>query len=950
MAPRERSTFIENNLVAVGTNGLYAPTGASYAKRNAVRQSGLSAITNDQVGTARPGAADVGTLQFTGTPLDGTAPTITYISTPANFCYTDGRIVTVIKDTSGIRRGANTLPRLYYIKTTNANTFAVPNTAAGNGWKWVEATIISGDTFSFVPNYAILNGGVTAGTSIAYFVIAQDSAVIPNVTYRTTTFPAGYCPAGVSLAAAPPVTSTPPNSVTVTFSDKTVTPQGPTTFCAKNAVSATNILTNTVTLKAVVGANLTYQWKRGTTVLTGETKDSIVTSTAGDYTVVISNTVYGCKDSSTAITVTITPGPATLITPFKVASACATDSVRLVTNNAAGLTYNWYRNDTLIAGATDSFYFASLSGSYKARVSSGPLCNNITDTPTVVTITTSTLPPATITAQGPVTFCDGDSVTLKANTATGYLYQWRLNGVAIAGATDSVYKAKLTGAYTVRITAVNGCPRISAATTVTVNALPTATITGTASFCAGTSTNLMANSGTGLTYQWKIGGVNVATGGTSATYVASVAGSYTVLVTNANGCMKLSAATVVTLNPLPVITITSAPANASVCMGATATLTGNTVAGRTYQWLLNNAPITGATSISYGATTAGSYRLKAIITATGCTDTSAAINVVIFSLPTVTVTATGSSPICSIDSIRLAAVAGATSGTVTYQWRFNGTAIPGATDSVYFAKNNSGAYTVRVTNDNGCIAISAAFNLVVNPTPFTNITYNSPLAFCEGGAVVLTAQTPTTATIRWYKNGVAGAASDTFRFKTVYESGMYTIRAVSPAGCLFISAPVTVTVYPLPIPSITRSNDTLFAGPQSYFAYQWYRNGNLISGANNNFYKAPANGGYAVRVITGDGCEATSGVFNFSTIGITTTVAKGAIKMYPNPTTGIVKVESPVAVDILVRDATGRIVRTLKSATEVDFADLADGLYLVYLTDVKSHELLLTDKITKVSR
>ena len=432
--------------------------------------------------------------------------------------------------------------------------------------------------------------------------------------------------------------------------------------------------------------------------------------------------------------------------------------------------------------------------------------------------------------------------------------------------------------------------------------------------------------------------------------MVSVAGSYTVLVTNANGCSKLSAATTVTQNPLPVVTVTSTPANASVCSGFNVALAGNTGTGRTYQWLLNNTPITGATSATYSAGVAGNYRLKVIITATGCTDTSAIKTVVIYPLPTVTITPTGTSPICSIDSIKLTATPGAGSGTVTYQWFLNNVAIPGATSSIYYAKNNGGAYTVKVTNDNTCVGTSAAFNLVVNPTPFTNITYNTPLQFCQGGAVVLTAQTPTNAKIRWFKDGIAGPANDTFRFKTVYESGIYTIRAVSPAGCVFVSDSVKVTVYPIPTVVINQANNILFTTPGTYPFYQWYRNGVLISGANNNFYQPTSNAGYSVRVVDANGCENTSLVYSFGTVGVGSTAAREGMKLYPNPTTGMVKVESPVAVNITVRDATGRVVRVVKNAAEVDFAELADGLYLVYLTDVKTGELLFTEKVTKASR
>ncbi len=952
MMPRERSSFVENNLVAVGTAGLFAPTGASYAKRNAVRQSGLPAITNDQNNVARPPAADVGTLQFTGTPLDGTAPSITIVNPLSNFCYITQRVAAVIRDTSGVRRGAGTQPRLYYIKTTSSNTFTVPNTAAGNGWKWVEPAAIVGDTFFFVPNYAILNGGIVPGDAIAYFVVAQDSAVTPNVAYRTTTFPATYCPASVDLSAAPPVTSTPANAVTVTFSDKTVTPAGPITFCARNVISATQIDTNKVVLKAVVAANLTYQWKRGTTVLAGETKDSIVVSTSGNYSVVIVNNAFGCRDSSAAVSVTVTSGPAATISPSPTASTCATDSVRLITNNASGLTYTWYRNDTLIAGAVDSFYFAKVGGSYKVRVSSGAMCSNITGVPTVVTINAFPLPTAAITNNTPATFCDGDSVILRTGSAPGLTYQWRRNNVVIAGATDSLYTAKLGGDYTVRITTSDGCNRTSAIKTVVVNPIPAAAISPASSafFCANASVTLSAAPAPpGFTYQWKLGGTNI-TGATGATYSTNVVGSYTVQVTSTAGCTKLSTAVAVTSSPLPVVTITSSPTNTTVCAGNTVTLTGNNITGRSYQWLLNNAPITGATSLSYGATASGSYRLKATINATSCTDTSTAIVVTVNPLPVVVIATTGTSPICANDSIVLK-VASPVNTSFQYQWRYNNTNIPSATDTVYTARNNSGAYTVRATNPvTGCVGTSAPFNLVVNPLPVTNITYNSPLSFCEGGGVVLNAQAPAGATLSWYRNGTQIQPIVSTSFYLAQTSGSYTVRVISAAGCLYTSNAVPVTVFPLPAPIITRSNDTLFAGPQTYLTYQWYRNGSIISGANNSFYRVTTNAGYSVQVSDANGCENTSSTYSFGNVGLGSSVAKGTIKIYPNPTTGFVKVEAPVAVDITVRDATGRVVRTLKGANEIEFGDLADGLYLVYLTDAKTHEALYTEKITKVSR
>jgi plastocyanin len=74
---------------------------------------------------------------------------------------------------------------------------------------------------------------------------------------------------------------------------------------------------------------------------------------------------------------------------------------------------------------------------------------------------------ATITPAGPTTFCEGDDVTLNANTGTGFTYVWRRNGNVIAGASSSSYLATLAGLYTVEVS--NGsCNATSAGVRVTV--------------------------------------------------------------------------------------------------------------------------------------------------------------------------------------------------------------------------------------------------------------------------------------------------------------------------------------------------------------------------------------------------------------------------------------------------------------------------------------------------
>src|SRR5262249_40680444 len=141
-------------------------------------------------------------------------------------------------------------------------------------------------------------------------------------------------------------------------------------------------------------------------------------------------------------------------------------------------------------------------------------------------VTVNPLPTATITPGGSTTFCQGGSVTLTASS--GVSYHWSTNE------TTSSINVTSSGNYTVQVTDANGCSATSAATQVTVNPLPAATITpsGSTTFCQGGSVTLTASSG--VSYHWS-------TNETTSSINVTSSGNYTVQVTDANGCSATSA-------------------------------------------------------------------------------------------------------------------------------------------------------------------------------------------------------------------------------------------------------------------------------------------------------------------------------------------------------------------------------------------------------------------------
>ncbi|HMC96255.1 MAG TPA: hypothetical protein VKG92_01250, partial [Flavobacteriales bacterium] len=173
-----------------------------------------------------------------------------------------------------------------------------------------------------------------------------------------------------------------------------ITPGGATGFCTGGSV----------VLNASTGSGYTYVWKRDGSTISGAASSSYTATQAGSYTVLVSN--GGCSLTSSAITVTVTSAPAATITAGGATSFCTGGSVALNANTGAGYTYVWKKNGTVISGATASSYTATLAGSYTVTVSNV----GCSATSSGTTVTVNAGPTATMTANGPLSFCTMGSV------------------------------------------------------------------------------------------------------------------------------------------------------------------------------------------------------------------------------------------------------------------------------------------------------------------------------------------------------------------------------------------------------------------------------------------------------------------------------------------------------------------------------------------------------------
>jgi hypothetical protein len=351
-----------------------------------------------------------------------------------------------------------------------------------------------------------------------------------------------------------------------------------------------------------------------------------------NYKVEISD-VHGCAQTSPNLNVTVFAAPNPAISGNLVVCPGGTTTLSVGTYS----TYLWS------TGATSPTITAG-GGTYTVTVKDG---NNCSVTTAPKTVSEVPGPSPVITANGPISFCDGGSVILDAGA--GYSsYNWS------NGKTTQTITVTTTGNYSVTTTSVGGgCPGTSTPVTVTAWSVPTPTVTsssGSSTFCNNTGTYLTTVAG--FNYQWIKGTANVA-GATNQNFTPGTGTSnYKVKISDTHGCNKTSSSLNVTVFAAPSPSISG---NLSICGVGSTTLSVGSYS--TYLWS------NGATTPTINVNTAATYTVT-VKDANNCSATTPPKTTTVFPLPTPVITANGPVSFCDGGTVTL----DAGSGYSSYSW------------------------------------------------------------------------------------------------------------------------------------------------------------------------------------------------------------------------------------------------------------------------------------------
>ena len=733
------------------------------------------------------------------------------------------------------------------LSTTDAGNFSViVSNLAGSVTSSVAAlTVVSSPTITTPP----ANVSTIAGGNASFSVTAAGSAPLVYQWLKNGTPLAdggnisGSATATLNLAT---VSANDAASYSVTVSNSlggVISPAATLTVAIPPAITASPIGATilagsnfTFTVTASGTAPLAFQWLKNNVKISGATSPSLALANvtivdAANYSVTVTNAVGSA--TSTAAALTVLAGPAITSQPANATVAQGnTTSFTVTASGTAPLNFQWLKNGANISGATSNILTLSAVTTNDAASYSVIVTNSVGVIASSSATLTVLVSPTIIASPANATVTQGNSAafTVTASGTAPLTYQWLKNGVNISGATSATLtfaSAATTDAANYSVTVANAAgSATSAAAALTVQTAPSIVTQPASQFGAlgSTITLSVSASGTGpLNYQWFQSGVALADGGnvsgsssnvlTITTLTTNEVATYFVVVSNAFGSAT-SATASVSVNATPIIS--GQPASQYVAAGSNAvfTVTATGTGALTYQWLKNSVKLANGKTIS-GATNSSLTLTKVASKASGnysviiknsyCSITSATATLTVLTPPSITaalrltpatriVTSSAGGLVKTGTNINFTVTA-AGSAPLIYQWFKNGSAlanaknIAGVTTNILkvfgLTTNDSGVYSVTVSNPVGSVTTSSAITVIAPPVI---VTPPASQTVASGNSVSFSAKVGGSApfTYQWYKNtkAISGATSSIFNLARVGQSdaGNYYVVVANFAG------------------------------------------------------------------------------------------------------------------------------------------------------------------------
>jgi len=384
-----------------------------------------------------------------------------------------------------------------------------------------------------------------------------------------------------------------------------------------------------------------------------------------------------------------------------------------------------------------------------------------------VTIAVNPLPTATVSGDAPICASGSASISIALTGAAPWNLTWSdgftQNDVASSPATRSVSPAATTSYTVTNLTDANICSNTGAGSaTITVNPLPTASISGNDPIVTGTThTYTSTTDASSPSYSWNVTGgtINGSNIGSTVSVTAGGVGTMVINLSVTDGVTSCSnsAAKNVTVNPNTFMV--SAGDDAAICIGAAANLNGAATGGSgtyTFAWTVQSGPNTSTSQFNdatledpvFTPTLAGSYTLRLTADDGVVAPTSDEVIITVNALPTASIA--GPDPVNSGSTSTYTSTTDASSPS--YLWSVTNGTINGSNNgnSVSLTAGAVGtmAVNLEVTDGTtGCkntatknVNVTAGCALTVNAGADRNVLY--ALTTTLGGSPTVSGGTP----------------------------------------------------------------------------------------------------------------------------------------------------------------------------------------------------------------